>query len=276
MFVQQLTGLLTRSFGILDHYMRRSEGQERVIGTLLGANNDGVLEITNSFPVPHTEKESVGIDMDFHKTMGQLYRQSNPTEIILGWYTTGEVINDHSILIHDFYGREIQRPPVHLCVGVDLSQGRGVTLSAYMGTSVTLKDRVFGSHFSQIPLVMAVEGSDRAVLQAALAGSPASPQGQLAGTLAQLSGMLTQLLAHVKDSANRDPAVGRALLAALQQQQHARQLSDAACDAACDAALQDVLSVVTLGKLTRAQIQVCASLNSLFSPSQSAATPAKE
>jgi translation initiation factor 3 subunit F len=242
--------------------MRRNEGQERVIGTLLGANNDGVLEITNCFPVPHTEKESVGIDMDFHKTMYQLFRQSNPTEIILGWYTTSEVINDHSILIHDFYGREIQRPPVHVCVGVDLSQGRGVTLSAFMGTSVALKDRVFGSHFSQIPLTLAVEGSDRAVLQAAVAGAPAAPQGQVAATLAQLSAMLVQLLAHVRDAGNRDPAVGRALLGALQQQQHARELSDAACDAA----LQDVLSVVTLGKLTRAQIEVCASLNSLFAP----------
>jgi translation initiation factor 3 subunit F len=48
-------------FSILDHYMRRSEGQQRVIGTLLGSNNDGVLEITNAFPVPHTETESVGI-----------------------------------------------------------------------------------------------------------------------------------------------------------------------------------------------------------------------
>ena len=29
--------------------------QERVIGTLLGEENDGVVEIKNCFPVPHTE-----------------------------------------------------------------------------------------------------------------------------------------------------------------------------------------------------------------------------
>lgn len=62
-------------FSVLDHWMRRSEGQDRVIGTLLGANNDGQLEITNCFPVPHTEGETVGIDMDFHKTMYGLHRQ---------------------------------------------------------------------------------------------------------------------------------------------------------------------------------------------------------
>lgn len=149
----------------LDHYMRRPEGQVRVIGTLLGANNDGSLEITNCFPVPHSEAEGVDADtMDYHRSMYQLFRQSNPTEIILGWYTTGDAINEASIVIHDFYGREIQRPPVHLCVGTDLR--KGVTLAAYMGASVALKDRVFGSHFSRVPLQLSIEGTDRAVLQA--------------------------------------------------------------------------------------------------------------
>ena len=195
-----------------------------------------------------------------------------------GWYSTGDAINENSILIHDFYGREIQRPPVHLLVGTDLTKGfdnflfsfwfflltsfvsRGVALAAYMGTSVALKDRPFGSHFSQIPLTLAVEGSDRAVLQAAASGNVASGQGQLLASLGQLSEMLTTLLAHARDEKGRDPAVGRALLGALGQ--HAQQLTDTAYDGA----LQDVLSVVTLGKLTRAQIQVCASLHALFTP----------
>ena len=43
-------------FNILDHYTRRNEGQDRVIGTLLGSvNSDGSVEVKNSFPVPHTE-----------------------------------------------------------------------------------------------------------------------------------------------------------------------------------------------------------------------------
>lgn len=43
-------------FGVLDHYLRRQEGQERVIGTLLGTRDeDGKVEITNSYAVPHTE-----------------------------------------------------------------------------------------------------------------------------------------------------------------------------------------------------------------------------
>ena len=43
---------------ILDHYVRRNEDQDRVIGTLLGVLNEaGEIEVRNSFPVPHNEKD---------------------------------------------------------------------------------------------------------------------------------------------------------------------------------------------------------------------------
>ena len=51
-------------FSILDHYVMRNEGQTRVFGTLLGINNDGVVEVRNCFPVPHIEKEQVGEHTD--------------------------------------------------------------------------------------------------------------------------------------------------------------------------------------------------------------------
>jgi len=34
-------------FNILDQFIRRNEGQDRVIGTLLGVNVDGAIEIRN-------------------------------------------------------------------------------------------------------------------------------------------------------------------------------------------------------------------------------------
>lgn len=47
-------------FSILDHYVRRNnENDNRVIGTLLGSNIDGIIEIKNCFPVPHVEGEEV-------------------------------------------------------------------------------------------------------------------------------------------------------------------------------------------------------------------------
>lgn len=46
-------------FNVLDHHIRRPEA-DRVIGVLLGnITEDGIVEIRNCFPVPHSEGESV-------------------------------------------------------------------------------------------------------------------------------------------------------------------------------------------------------------------------
>jgi translation initiation factor 3 subunit F len=43
-------------FNICDCYVRRPDQAERVIGTLLGSiSPDGVIEIRNSYAVPHSE-----------------------------------------------------------------------------------------------------------------------------------------------------------------------------------------------------------------------------
>jgi translation initiation factor 3 subunit F len=42
-------------FTICDSYIRRNEGQDRVIGTLLGTIGDGVVDIKNCYAVPHSE-----------------------------------------------------------------------------------------------------------------------------------------------------------------------------------------------------------------------------
>ena len=42
-------------FTICDAYIRRSEGKERVIGTLLGTIAEGVVDIRNCYAVPHNE-----------------------------------------------------------------------------------------------------------------------------------------------------------------------------------------------------------------------------
>ena len=42
-------------FNVCDAYTRRNEGQERVIGTLLGVITDGVVDVRNCYAVPHDE-----------------------------------------------------------------------------------------------------------------------------------------------------------------------------------------------------------------------------
>lgn len=76
-------------FSILDHYLRRKDDQERVIGTLLGVRSttDSLeVEVKSSFAVLHSEtSEQVAVDMEYHRTMYELHHKVNPKEVIVGW-----------------------------------------------------------------------------------------------------------------------------------------------------------------------------------------------
>lgn len=74
-------------FSILDHYLRRTDSQERVIGTLLGTRSDtGEIEVRSAFAVLHSETaEQVAVDMDYHHQMYELHHKVNPKEVIVGW-----------------------------------------------------------------------------------------------------------------------------------------------------------------------------------------------
>ncbi len=74
-------------FSILDHYLRRTDAQDRVIGTLLGTRHDNEVEVRSSFAVLHSETdEQVAVDMDYHRTMYELHHKVNPKEVIIGWW----------------------------------------------------------------------------------------------------------------------------------------------------------------------------------------------
>jgi len=73
-------------FSILDHYLRRTDAQDRVIGTLLGMRTETEVEVRSSFAVLHSEtSEQVAVDMEYHRTMYELHHKVNPKEIIVGW-----------------------------------------------------------------------------------------------------------------------------------------------------------------------------------------------
>jgi translation initiation factor 3 subunit F len=75
-------------FSILDHYLRRNETQERVIGTLLGVRNEDntVIDVKSCFAVLHREdSKQVAVDMEYHRTMFELHQRANPKEGIVGW-----------------------------------------------------------------------------------------------------------------------------------------------------------------------------------------------
>lgn len=134
-------------FSILDHYLRRKEDQDRVIGTLLGTRTDTQVEVRSSFAVLHSEtSEQVAVDMEYHRTMYELHHKVNPKEVIVGWcvldldflrrcfiafsrYSTGSNLNTYSALIQNFYSQETgphQAVHVSLDTGVEPGQQAGV------------------------------------------------------------------------------------------------------------------------------------------------------
>ncbi|CAG5130971.1 unnamed protein product, partial [Candidula unifasciata] len=101
-------------FSIIDAYERRNEDAKRVIGTLLGTVEKGVVEVTNCFAVPHNESDDeVAVDIEYARNMYELHKKVNSSETIVGWLSTGlRGFHVHSVLIHDYYCPEKAKNPI--------------------------------------------------------------------------------------------------------------------------------------------------------------------
>jgi len=134
---------------ILDHYLRRNEGY-RVIGTLLGTNTDGVIEVRDCFPVPHTEGNEVKVDMDFYNNMFDLHHRVSPKLTIVGWYATGGELDENSTIIHEYFVKKLNQQPIHLNVDTNLNNFT-MSIKAYTCTVVVLGDKPLGGQFLPVP-----------------------------------------------------------------------------------------------------------------------------
>jgi translation initiation factor 3 subunit F len=157
-------------FSILDHYIRRPEGN-RVIGTLLGSVSEGFVEISNCFPVPFSEGDEqvlailpnfvqLGMDMEYHQSTLELYRKASPKEVIVGWYSTGAQVNDNSVLIHDFYAKETGGSTVHMLLDTDISKLK-FDIKTFVNTNVSLHEMTLGSQFISVPNEIVGNSADK-------------------------------------------------------------------------------------------------------------------
>ena len=107
-------------FNIVDSFERRNDNCKRVIGTLMGRYDKGVIYVTESFAVPHQETdEEVSMGMDYAMRISEMQKKVNTNMYTVGWYSSGIQINDYSSLIHSFY--KVQFPsPVHLTLDTAL------------------------------------------------------------------------------------------------------------------------------------------------------------
>ncbi|KAF2072907.1 hypothetical protein CYY_005764 [Polysphondylium violaceum] len=254
-------------FNILDHYIRRNDNQDRVIGTLLGFNNDGVIEIRNCFPVVHSESEQIAVEMEYQRKMLDLHLKSSPREPIIGWYATGNDINENSVHINNYYREEMGNiTPIHLTVDTGLFNDT-MGIHAYQAHNLSLTpDSSLGSYFSKLPLEILSFEAENAGLES-IAQTKYSENQQptsllselesLKTSLTKLDDMLDQITSYIdaveKGTIQGDPHLGRFLAKTIQALPKANAQ---VMDKVINNSVKDLLMIVYLSSLTRSQLAV--------------------
>lgn len=267
-------------FAVLDHHMHRSEGQARVIGTLLGTRVGNTIVVKNSFPVPHVEKgdEEVAVGKDFLKHMLALHTQINPQEEILGWYatTSGEqsgssAINQCSCLIQDFFAAECE-DPLHMVVDTSLAN-QGLSVKAFLGDRMMLGEKVLAAAYLQLKVELQCSEPERIGLDHMIKGASGKVQDpahqlvdsrelgseieNLESSIARLLQMLETVEAYVDDVVAKrrqpDHKIGTKIASVVSM---VPRIQPELFHKTFRNNLQDLLMVVYLSNMTRTQLAI--------------------
>lgn len=245
-------------FNICDSHIRRNEGAERVIGTLLGSfGEDGVVIVKNAYAVPHNESQGqVAVDIDFHRTMFELHHRVNPKEVIVGWYSTGGDLMNSDALIQDFYSGQTPHP-VHLTVDTNMNMD-AIAVKAFLSTSLTLGEKQIATHFHEIAVEMRMAEADRVGIELLRSQKTASLPADLDGlqnSINKLQAMIDETLAYVdgvvETPASGNKAIGRYLMDTLAS---VPRMNAEAFSKLFNESVQDVLLVMYLANMTRTQL----------------------
>lgn len=255
-------------FTIIDHFLRRDDDQVGVIGTLLGTRSEdgSELEIRNCFPVPHTESDDqVAVDMEFHRNMFELHNRVNPDEVIVGWYATGTQLSKHSPLIQDYYSREAAPfQAVHLTVDANLT-GDHLGVRAFVSSPVGLMGKPENCLFLPIPCEMKYHDAERSGLEylstakasAARTATLTSDMENLERSIIKVQEMLERVITYVDKvldgSIPADNTIGRFLMDAVS---NVPKIDGQKFEQMFNGHMQDILMIVYLSNLTRAQMTI--------------------
>ncbi|KAH8332828.1 hypothetical protein KR074_011476, partial [Drosophila pseudoananassae] len=255
-------------FQVVDAYERRNADSHRVIGTLLGSVEKGVVEVTNCFCVPHKEHDDqVEAELSYAMDMYDLNRKVNPNESVVGWWATGNDVTNHSSVIHEYYARECNNP-VHLTVDTSLQGGR-MGLRAYVCIQLGVPGGKSGCMFTPIPVELTSyepETFGLKLLQKTVGVSPAHrPKtvppmldlAQISEASQKLQQLLDLILKYVDDviahKVTPDNAVGRQLLDLIHSVPH---MTHEQFTQMFNANVRNLLLVITLSQLIKTQLQL--------------------
>eukprot|EP00824_Muranothrix_gubernata_P000355 TRINITY_DN10412_c0_g1_i1.p1 TRINITY_DN10412_c0_g1~~TRINITY_DN10412_c0_g1_i1.p1 ORF type:complete len:288 (+),score=58.22 TRINITY_DN10412_c0_g1_i1:141-1004(+) len=254
-------------FTILDHFVRRNDGQERVIGALLGTVVENVVEVKNCLPVPHKDTvDMVFVDQEFVKDASSLHSRVYTKEVIVGWYSTGSTINESSALVHDFFGREVAQP-VHMLVDTSMTNDK-LDIKTYVSTALSVDDKAIGSTFREVacvqwPTEAERVGVDIMIRSQQLVGSEGR-ETNIMTDLESLEHALRNVLENIEVVSKYvdkvvtgeivgDKGIGRFLADTVACMP---KLDPESFDKAFNSSLQDMLLVAYLSNLARAQLAI--------------------
>ncbi|ELU45564.1 eukaryotic translation initiation factor 3 [Rhizoctonia solani AG-1 IA] len=255
-------------FSILDHFLRRNESQERVIGTLLGIRTETEIEVKSSFAVVHNETdEQVALDMDYHRTMYDLHQKVNPKEVIVGClrYSTGTDLNTYSALIQNFYSQETAPyQAVHVVLDTGVREGINQGVKAYVSSPVGVHPKPENAVFLPVPCELRLQEAELMdLLNVAAKGtkytaSPGAELEVLEQAIASISDMIERVLVYVRQVINGetegDPSVGRYLLDTLKAS--STSLDKEKIETLFNSQLQDTLTISYLANIVRSEVEV--------------------
>lgn len=252
-------------FSICDGFIRRSEKQDRIIGTLLGTTTDGIVEVKNCYIVPHNESsEQVAIDIAHHKTMFELHQRVAPAEVVVGWFATGPALYTSDALIQEFYTKEAPNS-VHLLVDTTLANGK-FSITAYLPRLLALGDKPLATEFIEMPCSVMFEEAEKVGLEllTSAPNTPAKPLSDaesLGGSLQRLQVLLETCYNYVdavtSGKVKGDPQIGRYLADTLSVVPH---FSKPEFERLFNESVQDTMMVTYLSNLLRTQVALAEKL----------------
>ncbi|KAL7315802.1 hypothetical protein PS15m_004975 [Mucor circinelloides] len=264
-------------FSVLDHFLRRDDSQQKVIGALLGVRSqDGSeVEIRNVMPLIYTlEEENVVLDKEHYRNMYELHQRVNPEEIILGWYTAGADLSPSCTPVHSFFAEDVAPfQPIHVTIDTDaLVKTSDMGLRAYASAPVGFSTNPGDCLFLPVPCEVKYLDAERSGLDMlASAKSNESRSAPLISDMDHLEIAITKLQemleriskyvdSVVDGSVAPNNAIGRYIMDTVSV---VPKIDSTSFEKMFNSHLQDLLMVVYLANMTRTQLSVAERLQLL-------------